>query len=262
MIQYRYYIIGASIGLIVRFLRFVGASDAERDVIIQAFGNVMSSFLGDLLLYPLGLMIYLDYSISHIDISLPGWLTELYGFVHNTIMPYWGWLIDNVNRISGVLNNINAAVRDDIWLIVDTAFSYWLASLRFGLYVYNHFGTLLINFLSNPRGYIVSIIDGVLTAALSGFDTLRAFWISVLQPRVVVLTTILSDPVGFFMSILKTQAPDLFTAYKDVVIFLAWWRSVGQSYLVALVNNPVGFILNVIAGEFITWFSNLIADAL
>lgn len=260
MNTFKYYTIGRGVTLLYHFLGSIGITGSTRNTILSIYGTVMGTYFGDILIYPLGLVIYIYDMLGNINVDLPQWVTDLYHLVMNTIAPAWNWVMSNLHALINFANSIASTI-----ILVGTALfnallSAWLSALNFARTLYVNFGAFLIAFLHDPVGYVTSVINTVLHSLLTGFNSIWQVWVSLIHPYLAVLSQILTDPIGFILSVLHVLFPALFAIYDDLIKFIQWWRAAGSNYLVNFVNNPVGFILDLIAGTFLEWLANLIAD--
>ena len=254
------YVIGRSVSIIYRMMTAFGFGQGDIQNVLSVFASAIYGVFGDALTIPLAVIVWLYDQISNINVALPSWVTWLYDYVTNDVRNNINWLVSSVQDIRSILQGVQSDIGITVNYYVSAAFSIWTDALYYARYIRDNFGSLLINFLSDPFGFIGNVIRQALPAIYPIWLDVMQFFTAVLQPAMGFITHFLSDPAGFVSVIFRSLIDVALMPLHPLLDFLAWWTSTGASFLVQLIADPEKVLLDILAPKFIDWLLGLLAE--
>ena len=183
--------------------------------------------------------------VADLRVSLTGWINSIVSWVHGRI----NWLTGLAYNLSnqarnfaqGLINGVYAWARP----YIDNAIN-WLR----GLYAWiQPFQWLITQFLAGAQGAISWLWH-------TAWGTLQAF---LANPIGFVLGWLV-DPIRNLINWWQRYGPGLMTFVANELADLRTLWDNGKRILRALVDNPEGFIFDLLAPMFLDWLEQLIAD--
>jgi hypothetical protein len=232
--------------------------------------------------------------------ELKNWWRSFWGDVSNRLTDLRNWAQGRISYLSGYAYglfvrgvNLIYSVRNTVYNVV----SGWVNTARsYAASLYNLARSLAWDLYSRARGFAQNLVNGVYAWVRPYIDN-AVNWVRGLyqwiQPYRDLITDwlgrvrsaidwlryqawgrlqrFLADPIGFVLGWLldpirnlinwwKRYGPLLmnFVANELAELYTLWAN--GKRILKALVNNPEGFILDLLAPMFLDWLAGLIAD--
>ncbi len=245
--------------LVSEAARYAGIGNNTRNSLIQTTYNVIYGPIGDIITIACAPIAWIYIQLDNINVSIPNWITDTVNFIIGTVRPVWNWVVNSIDSLVRSMNAVTGTIYNIAVQVVSVAFNSWRDVLDFANWLRVNFTTLLSQFLNDPYGFIQNKVIPILHANFPALFEIIDFWYAALRAGRSFISQFLADPVGWVTHIALNVLLAAIPGLSVLLSLIAWWRDVGGPFLVALVNNPAGVILDMIAERFVDWAMGVIA---